>query len=79
MQDVLYTANMCCFYWLMNKATLTYGRAEYSQVGNQSRDTGEEGQGQERDASKPPEQQDAREQVTPHGATQILRNGFICM
>ena len=24
---------MCCFYWLMNKAALAYGRAEYSQPG----------------------------------------------
>ena len=27
---LLYTVNMCCFYWLMNKATLAYVRAEYS-------------------------------------------------
>ena len=23
---------LCCFYWLMNKAALAYGRAEYSQA-----------------------------------------------
>ena len=33
----LNAANMCCFYWLMNKAVLAYDRAEYSQLGNPNR------------------------------------------
>ena len=31
--------NMCCFYWLINKAALAYSRAEHSQAG---RDLGRE-------------------------------------
>ena len=27
---LLYTANMCCFYFLMNKDALVYDMAEYS-------------------------------------------------
>ena len=42
MWDVL--LYMRCFYWLMNKATLNYGRAEYSQAGG-DRDTLRQSQG----------------------------------
>ena len=37
---LLYIASMCCFYWLMNKVALAYGRAEYSKSGNSSKDKG---------------------------------------
>ena len=45
---------MCCFYWLMNKAVLAYGRAEYSQA--------------ERDREKEREQAESeRHHVAPEG------------
>ena len=28
--DVSHPLYMCCFYWLMSKAALDYGKAEYS-------------------------------------------------
>ena len=32
-----------CFYWVINKAALAYGKAGWSQVGNPNRDKGKEG------------------------------------
>ena len=40
---ILYTVTMCCIHWFINKAALAYGKPRYSQAGNSSRDTGEEG------------------------------------
>ena len=36
---LLYATNMCCLYWLKNETVLDYGRAEYNNVENPSRET----------------------------------------
>ena len=59
---LLWAMNICCFYWLMNKAALVYGRAEYSYVGNPSRDTGRK-RAQSSRYQKLLEKQDEREKA----------------
>lgn len=79
MWDVLDAANMCRFYWLVNKAGLVNDQAQQSQAGNPNKDVEKNKVelGQRHVTAKGVTCQDITSKPYPCGDAQIGRNGLI--